>query len=93
VEESIVMFLFHLRKQDASPATVLWYRGRLVTCTHFFRSRPVGEIGREGVVRYVAHLQGRLAPQTVKGHVRALKRFFGWCVEEGILVDNPASAL
>ncbi len=92
MEESIVMFLFSLRAQGPSAATIAWYRGRLVQCAHFFRC-PVSEVERDGLLRYVAHLCDRLSPETVEGHVRALKRFFGWCVEEGILVENPASML
>jgi site-specific recombinase XerD len=93
VEESIVTFLFHLRAQGSTPATLVWYRGRLVQCAHFFRSRPVGEMDRDGLLRYVARLGDRLSPATVKGHLRAINRFLGWCVEEGMLAENPASAL
>ena len=92
MEESIVTFLLRLRAQGLSPVTVAWYRGRLVRCAHFFRC-PVGEVDRDSLLRYMAHLCDRLSPETVKGHLRAVKRFFGWCVEEGLVKENPASAL
>jgi site-specific recombinase XerD len=92
MEESIVTFLFCLRRQGLSPATIIWYRGRLLRCAYSLRC-PVGEIDRNSLLRYVTHLCDRLSPATVEGHLRAVNRFFGWCVEEGLLAENPVSAL
>ena len=93
MEETVITFLFCLRRQGLSPATVLWYRGRLAQCAYFFRC-PVGGIDHDDLLRYAARLRHRrLSPATVEGHLRAINRFFGWCVEEGLLAESPVSAL
>ncbi len=35
--------------------------------------------------------KGRLAPSTVGSYVAALKAFFQWCVNEGLLASSPAA--
>ncbi len=54
------------------------------------------EVSHRDLRRYVAHLRSperSLSPETVDGHVRMLRRFFGWLDEEGHLTDNPTKAL
>ena len=67
-------------------------------------STTVADIGREGVRAYIRYLQkalrwphrpkngkdlGKLSPSSIQGHVRAIKAFLGWLVEEGYIDSNP----
>src|SRR6266571_6854736 len=42
---------------------------------------------------HVATQERNLSPITVRGYVRAVKRFFRWCVDEELLSSSPASRL
>lgn len=67
-------------------------------------SASVKNIGRKEVREYVRYLQnvdrwphrpnngkdlGKLSPDTVQGHVRGLKAFWGWLAEDGYIKSNP----
>lgn len=91
---------------EVSPATIRWYRqrvGSLVKClgdvdieritVDDLRRWRAWLVGRSE--RYADHptrpdLPGRLSPWTVNNHVRGVRRFFRWLVEEGHLERNPA---
>ena len=62
-------------------------------------SKPVTELGPSELKKYILHLQqaerwpkssyikkkGQLSPQSVQGHVRAVKVFWSWLYEEGYI--------
>ncbi len=67
-------------------------------------TKSIREIGREEVRQYIRYLQGaprwphrpkngkdlgKLSPSSIQGHVRAIKAFLGWLVEEGYIDSNP----
>ncbi len=67
-------------------------------------STTITDIGRKEVRAYIKYLQGaprwphrlnngkdlgKLSPHSVQGHVRAIKAFLGWLVEEGHIDSNP----
>lgn len=37
--------------------------------------------------------EGGLSPWTLHRHIRSIRRFFGWCVDEGLLVSSSAERL
>ena len=43
------------------------------------------------VAGYIEQLTGRRAPSTVKQHLAAIRRFYGWMVTGGLLERNPAA--
>lgn len=45
------------------------------------------------VQQYLAALHERLNPTSVHQHYRTLKTFFGWCVEAGLLWEDPMGGL
>lgn len=68
------------------------------------KSTKVNEIGREEVRAYIKYLQeaerwankpkngkdrGNMSAYSIQGHVRAIKAFFGWLADDGIIESNP----
>ncbi len=66
--------------------------------------KPVGEMGTHELKEYILHLQkatrwakshdikedkGKLSPYSIRGHVRALKAFWGWLEKESHVEHNP----
>jgi site-specific recombinase XerD len=45
------------------------------------------------VQRHLSGLRERIKPVTVHKHFRALKTFFGWCAEAGLLSEHPMRGL
>lgn len=90
-----------------SPATVEFYRRRLKTLPEFLGDIPIGEVTlnqlrawrrwlSERDVKWPGQRRqqvGHLSPWTVHQHVRACRRFFTWCVSEGLLEISPAGRL
>lgn len=93
---------------EVSPQTVRWYRQRLTALADFLNGDieavTVDDLRRwrswllERDTLWQDHpskptINGRLSAQTIRGHIRAAKRFFAWLVEEGHLTTNPAGRL
>jgi integrase/recombinase XerD len=92
--EAIERLAIATRANGRSPRTVDSYREKLGHLANFLEDPPV-----EGVTVHelrsfvVAQLDSGLSPFTVKSRVRALKRLFNFCQEEGIRDDNPGQAI
>jgi len=71
-------------------------------------TQSVQDIGREEVRTYISYLQGArkwpnspyiraagggLSPYSVQGHVRAIKAFWGWLMQEEYILENPLTRL
>lgn len=97
IEEAVAEFLVALQADGCAPSTLKWYRQRLGQFVRAQRpSGPVEEVSRRDLRSYMAHLRSPergLSPETVDGHIRAIKRFFRWLVEEGYLEKDPSSAV
>ena len=77
-----------------SPATVAWYRRRLGELGDFLGDVDVGRVTISDLRRFRCALESRgLAVRTRHGYVRAVRRFFAWLVEEGVLPVNVALRL
>jgi site-specific recombinase XerD len=90
-------------------STRSWYRKRLRGLARQLGDVDIEEVSvsdlrrwRKGLVkkdkRWVNHptkpaKSGGLSPWTIRGHVRACRRFFRWLVEDGILEVSPAQRL
>jgi site-specific recombinase XerD len=46
-----------------------------------------------GVQRYLTSLRETMKPVSVHHHFRALKTFFNWCVETGLLLETPMRSI
>ncbi|NJK80411.1 MAG: tyrosine-type recombinase/integrase [Chloroflexaceae bacterium] len=53
----------------------------------------LSDITNATIREYKTHLAGRNSAATVKLTLCALRNFFGWCVEAGILTENPAASV
>lgn len=81
--------------------TVRWYESKLRPFTSALGNMPITEVSiveLRGYVRALYErkerytgvdkkqvLPGGLSIESIRGHIRALKRFFAWCLSEGIL--------
>lgn len=91
MEESVILFLFYLRLEGASPSKMTLYRSRLRRLARFCRC-PVGALDRALFRRYVEQLRSHLKENTVADHVLAAREFLDWCVGQNYLDENPALA-
>ncbi len=104
VTEAIDQFL-EARATGLSPATIRWYKGRLVQFAARVGSIEIDRVSVRDCRNYVADLRtrpiryenapqrrqldGPLSDETVRGHIRALRKFFAWCGEEYSFSLNP----
>lgn len=92
----VVDFTAYLRLKNLAPATIYQYRqvlGWLFECVGL-EGRPPSQITRSELRRYVASLhEQRLVASTIETRVVAIKQFFGFLAEEGIVEEDPAEAL
>jgi len=66
--------------------------------------KPIDELGKQELQSYIQHLKEsprwpnkpttkkdacKLSPYSIKGHVVAIKAFWGWLAEEGYVMHNP----
>lgn len=77
---------------DKSPATRVWYARRLERMAEQL-GMPIADIQDMDLLAYIASLSGGLSAYTVHGHVRAIKRFWTWLYQRGIMPVNLASSL
>lgn len=81
----------------ASPATVRAYRadldGFLAWAQRLGLGGP-GEVDRLVLRRYLAYLGTRgYARPSIARKAAALRRYFGWCAQRGVLADDPSRRL
>ncbi len=75
----------------ASPHTLSAYRSDLSRAAEDVEE-PLGTIGSEGLSRLGAQW-AELSPATVARRSAALRRFFGFLMDEGLRADDPSAAL
>jgi len=77
-----------------SPATLIWYRGRLSSLVDFLGvTMFVGAVTIQELRQWRASLAGRYSAHTLHGYVRAARRLFRWLEDEGEIVYSPARRL
>lgn len=92
-----------------SARTVGDYRQKLGELAAFLGDKDVDQVTGHDLRRYMADLRqrdsryqvhpyrgaqaGGLSMATIAGHTRAIKRLFGFLVDDGVISDNPARAL
>lgn len=95
LDEAYVRFVEALAERHYAPATRTAYRDHLRAFLRWLGpdagTRAVPSIGRADVERYQEMLVGSaLAKETQALRIRALKRWFEWLEERGILFQSPA---
>ncbi|MFB3882737.1 MAG: tyrosine-type recombinase/integrase [Armatimonadota bacterium] len=108
MSQALFSFLVYCESKNLTPRTVQWYRTQLARVISLLGDVPVDSVTPDQLRSLVVywtrehrvwpHLEssGRrvgLAPHTVNGYVRALKKFFGFLVEEEVLTSSPARRL
>jgi site-specific recombinase XerD len=101
IDLAIREFLLACRADGLAPATVRWYRDILKFAEARFTGRTLSAIStadlrehlvelRERAYRYRggAAYDGGLSAESIRNHVRALKRFFNWCIFEYRLSED-----
>lgn len=101
IDLAIREFLLACRADGLAPATTRWYRDILKFAEQRFTGRTLSDIRtadlrehlvelRERAVRYRggAEVDGGLSAESIRNHVRALKRFFNWCMAEYRLSED-----
>jgi site-specific recombinase XerD len=82
-----------LEAGNKSPATVAVYLSALERFSEWLEAngRPTAVEGvtRAEVEGFIAHLLATKAPATAHNRFRALKTFFGWCLDEGEIERSP----
>ncbi|HEY4690221.1 MAG TPA: tyrosine-type recombinase/integrase [Anaerolineae bacterium] len=73
-----------------SPATLEWYSQRLGALLDVLGDVDVSTIAENDLNRWRASQNGRLSVWTLHGYVRAVRRFFAWLTDKGIVDSNPA---
>jgi integrase/recombinase XerD len=101
-------FLLYCESKNLSPRTVEWYSRHLGDCLIQLGDLATDSVTPDHLRELVTHLlrnheqrpnlpprdSGRgLSPNTVNGSIRALKTFFNFLVEEGILAQSPAKRI
>lgn len=86
-------FLLFCQAKQLSPVTVKWYREIL---GHFANESPLA-FDQKAVLRYIAHLQNKekhiYSQTTVNMHLRALRAFCHWCLEQELIDKNPMQGI
>lgn len=93
-DQAIQGFLFSLRANGYSQATLELYGYLLRTLAAFLNNPPIGKITHNDLVRYFAYLRGEYTPRrsdgdlaplsgsTLQNHWKAIRTFFKWANEE-----------
>lgn len=77
-----------------SPATVKWYCRRLADLARFLGACDVSSVTLTDLRRFRASLSSKgLSVWTLHGYCRAVRRFFRWLCDEGLLPVHVASRL
>jgi integrase/recombinase XerD len=98
MREQIQQFLEYITVEKGySPNTLAAYRNDLSQFLAFLQGRVSGwgEVDRDMILDYVMHMKAEqeYASSTVARKVAAIKSFFHWLVERGLLQDDPTVTL
>jgi len=94
VRKAVEAFILACRADGLSPRTVETYDVRLRRLVERLGDHQIADVSIADLRAFAASLyEEDLSIHTVHGHIRALRRFFNWLVEEEIIADNPAQRI
>lgn len=86
-------FRRNLRSENKAPKTLETYLEAIEQLAAFLAERGMpttaANIRREHVESFIEHLLDTRSPSTASNRFRALKRFFGWLLDEGEIDRSP----
>ena len=92
-ESLLTSWVRSLRAENASPKTITVYSEAVKQLGGFLVMNElpttIDAITREHIETYLADVLEKRAPATAANRYRALRRYFGWLVEEGELTSSP----
>lgn len=93
IETAVEKFL-RIETTGLANETRAWYKKRLYAFVGLVgKMRQLDTITEDDLLTYYAEIEKRLAPDTVHGHIRALKKFFRFLNENEITRRDPARNL
>lgn len=96
-QEAYAAFITARQAQNVTPATLEYYRGKLLPFIGWCMENGAGDpaaIRADHIRRFIVSLQQRnLAPRTVHGHARAIKAFVRFCEQDAYIPEAPKFAM
>ena len=95
---ALAPFEEHERRRELSANTIRCFRSDLRLLVDYLgEETPLGELTADRLVDFLLYLQEErdapCSPKSLHRRVTALKAFFGWLADEGVLPHDPAAAL
>lgn len=89
--DHITAYLTSCRADGLAKRTIAWHEYNLSLMVRFAGGRSITiTLLRE----FIDDMhQRKLSAYTIRGRIRSLKKFFHWCVDEELLVDDPSQRL
>lgn len=79
---------------EVKPGTLRWYRNMLNPLADAFPDTALADVTAADLRRWRRAVFSRdISDSTRNAHLRACKRFFRYCLDEGIITSNPAERL
>jgi integrase/recombinase XerC len=92
VEKAIDKFLHSLRQRNASVHTLKAYTGDLDNFAAYVGARDWRSIDHLTIRGFLSHLyQKQLGKTSVARALAAVRSFYGWLAQEGVVEQNPAA--
>lgn len=86
-------FKRHLEATNVSSRTVVAYTEGVRVLARFLIEKKLStdpkQITREHIEEFITSLLAVYTPSTANNRYRALQAFFGWCLDEGEILENP----
>ncbi len=85
-------FLLACKVDGLSPATISYYDyqiGRCVSFLYKLKLTDAQDITAQHIRLFLLKLQETNCPNSIHDYYRAIKRFFNWLIEEGLLDKSP----
>lgn len=85
-------FLLSCKVDGLSPATISYYNYQIGRCVSFFYTLNCTDaqyITAQHIRLFLLKLQETNCPNSVHDYYRAIKRFFNWLIQEGLLDKSP----
>lgn len=101
LSEAIQLFLLD-RKSYVAANTLIWYTQMLHRLELYFHGMPLADLNEQALMRFLVDQrerpredgrQGKLSNVAVTDCVRAVRIFFRWCYERGLMPSNIAKHL
>ena len=88
MKDIISAYLLDLEAAGRSPLTIASYRQHLTELAQFFGGKGIRRLSAKDLRAYLVSLSN-LKPSTIRTRSTIISCFLAWCVQEGIIKENP----